>query len=83
LLLVRLRTFIFAAYQQRRRKINVTGFPKAIDQIQRAAEALKQNPGSSLRYEVPLNKVNAMNNLLRKAGQFLNPNITVVGVPIK
>jgi len=62
------------------RKINVTGFPKSIDQIQRAAEALSQNPGATLRYEVPLNKVEAMQNLLRKAGQFLNPNITVVGI---
>jgi len=62
------------------RKLNVTGFPKSIDQVRRAAEALSQNPGSTLPYEVPFNKVNATVNLIRKAGQFLNPNITVVGV---
>ena len=63
------------------RKINVTGFEKSIDQIRRAAEALAQNPGTTLRYEVPIHKVNAMIVLIKKAGQFLNPNITVVGIP--
>lgn len=62
------------------RKLNVTGYPKSIMQVSRAAEALRQNPQATLRYEVPKNKVNAMKKLLKKAGQDQNPRITVVGV---
>jgi RHS repeat-associated protein len=63
-------------------KINVVGYPKSILQIQRAAEALSQNPGATLVYRVPQNKVNAMNNLIRKAGQAMNTSITVQAAPV-
>ena len=62
------------------RKLNVTRFPKSLTQVTRAGEALKQNPGATLRYEVPVNKVNDMKTLLKKAGLENNPRITVVGV---
>lgn len=64
-------------------KVNVTGYPKSILQIKRAAEALRQNPGATLEYQVPPNRVNAMNELIRKAGQTMNTSITVKAVPIQ
>jgi hypothetical protein len=61
------------------RKLNVTTFEKSITQVQRADEALKQNPNYNIRYEVPPNRVNAMKRLLTKA-RVNNSRITVVAV---
>jgi RHS repeat-associated protein len=62
------------------RKLNVTGYPKSIDQINRAAEALSQNPSFKLEYQVPLNRQNSMSAALRKAGQLNNQQIKVTVV---
>ncbi|RFZ90102.1 hypothetical protein D0C36_22945 [Mucilaginibacter conchicola] len=62
------------------RKLNITTFPKSIKQITRAAEALRQNPKATLRYEVPKNRVAKMQDLLKRAGEANNPRIKVVGV---
>lgn len=59
------------------RKLGVKMSDKAQDQIKRVAEALRQNPDFKVRYEVPPGKVKDMNDLLKRAGQSNNPNISV------
>jgi hypothetical protein len=60
------------------RKLNVAGSEKALGQIKRVVECLNQNPGYSVRYEVPADKVNATKSLIRRALGKDDPRLTVV-----
>jgi hypothetical protein len=51
------------------RKLNVTTLSGQLDQLRRQAEALRQNPGHSVRIEVPTNAAaTAADRALREAG---------------
>ncbi|MCU7369938.1 hypothetical protein PEC18_03400 [Paucibacter sp. O1-1] len=61
------------------RKLNVTTHSKQVADMQRWAEALRQNPGVSVRIEVPTEAARkAAIRLIRKAGTESSPISVVV-----
>ncbi len=59
------------------RKLSFTSYPKSLDQLRRASEALRQNPGFNIRYEVPDAK-----QLRTAVKLFRDLRITNVGVKV-
>ncbi|MEO3404961.1 hypothetical protein AAFN85_13730 [Mucilaginibacter sp. CAU 1740] len=60
------------------RKLNVAGSEKALNQIKRVVECLNQNPGYTVRYEVPADRLNATKGLIMKALGKNDPRLSVV-----